>query len=235
MVGTFCVITAAQILPIEHQAVASFHRQRLSHNLFSMDLLSHGIVLWPIAKQQGYGWLSLIGWSLCTELKGHIPGTQPEAEPGSSSHSPLHSLSPLPPLLCLYLFYQLFSLSLIPIFLLLFQFVPPPPPPALLPVPNCPYSLPPSPICCDIVSGIAKQSSSCPEVTIPQWPTSWSFISMVTIHPKTATLLCQGEIWRPTQAALTQRDNPHSSYITPFIFHWHDPLVMHLYWKANTI
>lgn len=79
-----CAIAAAEVQPIELRAVASFHWQWLNHNILSTDMLSHGIQLWPIAKQQGYLWLSLIGWSLSTKLKGHIPGTQPEAETGSS-------------------------------------------------------------------------------------------------------------------------------------------------------
>lgn len=35
-------------------------------------------------------------------------------------------------------------------------------------------------LCCVIAFGIAKQGRSRPEVTIPLWLTSWSFISMVT-------------------------------------------------------
>lgn len=73
-----------RVQPTELRAVASFHWQWLNHNILSADMLSHGIQLWPIAKQQGYLWLSLIGWSPSTKLKGHIPGTQPEAKTGSS-------------------------------------------------------------------------------------------------------------------------------------------------------
>lgn len=78
------VFTAAKVQPIELRAVASLRWLWLNHNILSTDMLSHGIQLWPIAKQQGYLWLSLIGWSLSTKLKGHIPGTQPEAQTGSS-------------------------------------------------------------------------------------------------------------------------------------------------------
>lgn len=79
--------------------MASFHWQWLNHNILSTDMPSHGIQLWPIAKQQGYLWLSLIGWSLSTKLKGHIPGTRPEAETGSSRFTLLpHSCSGFSPL-----------------------------------------------------------------------------------------------------------------------------------------
>lgn len=56
-----CVITAVEVQPIELWAVASFHWQGLNHNILSADMPSHGIQLWPIAKQQSYLWLSLIG------------------------------------------------------------------------------------------------------------------------------------------------------------------------------
>lgn len=48
-------------------------------------MLSHGIQLRPIRERQGYFRLSLIGWSVSRELKGHIPGTQPAAQTGSQS------------------------------------------------------------------------------------------------------------------------------------------------------
>lgn len=79
-VNFLSAIIATQVQPIKLWAVASFHWQWLNHNILSVDMLSHGILLWPIAKQPGYLWLSLIGWSLSTKLKGHIPGTQPEAK-----------------------------------------------------------------------------------------------------------------------------------------------------------
>lgn len=183
MVQTFCArLQQPQVQPIELRAVASFHWQWLNHNILSVDMLSHGIQLWPIAKQQGYLWLSLIGWSLSTKLKGHIPGTQPEAETGSSlpvlyftrSHS--------------------WSLSVFVFFSPLWNFVVSlshclphfsPHVPSLQPFQITIAPLPLS-LCCVIVSGIAKQGRSRPEVTIPLWLTSWSFVSMATVLPNSA-------------------------------------------------
>lgn len=54
-------------------------------------------------------------------------------------------------------------------------------------LPNYHSPLPLS-LCWVIVSGIAKQGRSRPEVTIPLWLTSWSFISMVTVIPPIVTI-----------------------------------------------
>lgn len=169
------MVTAAEVQPIELRLVASFHWQWLNHNILSTDTLSHGIQLWPIAKQQGYLWLSLIGWSLSTKLKGHIPGTQPEAQTGSSRFTftlilvAVFSPSPLTDyLLCCVTFSPRSS--------------PHVPSPQLFQITIAPLALS---LCCVIVSGIAKQGRSRPEVTIPLWLTSWSFISMVTVLPNT--------------------------------------------------
>lgn len=56
-----CAIIEAEVQPIELRAVASFYWQSLNHNILSTAMLSHGIQLCPIAKQQGYLWLPLIG------------------------------------------------------------------------------------------------------------------------------------------------------------------------------
>lgn len=83
-IGNFTCATemGAAVQPTGQQALAPFHRLTvwLNHNILSVDVLSHGIQQWPIAKRQGYFWLSLIGWCLSTKLKGHIPGTQPKAK-----------------------------------------------------------------------------------------------------------------------------------------------------------
>lgn len=162
------------------QSVASFHWQWLNHNILSTDMLSHGILLWPIAKQHSYLWLSLIGWSLSTKLKGHIPGTQPEAKTGNSLPLLYFTLSNsctlfpfsdwLPTLLCHSLADSLLVFPLYSLF--------------KLPQPHYPCLS-----CCVIGAGKAKQDHSRPEVIIPLWFTSWPFISMDTQLPNSVTTL----------------------------------------------
>lgn len=178
-----CAIAAAEVQPIELRAVASFHWQWLNHNILSADMLSHGIQLWPIAKQQGYLWLSLIGWSLSTKLKGHIPGTQPEAETGSSLLAFYFTLSLI--LVAVFFLLQLTTNFVVSLSRCFCHFSPHVPSLQLFQITIAPLPLS---LCCVIVSGLAKQGSSRPEVTIPLWLTSWSFISMATVLPNSVTV-----------------------------------------------